>query len=54
MVKSSRFLVLVLFVTVVALTGLNIYQGRVIQRQSDEIRWLMTHGRFTVTPPVRR
>ena len=41
--KTNRFLVLFLLVAVVLLTGINVYQNRVIAKQSFEIRWLMAN-----------
>ncbi len=41
--KTNRFLVLLLLVVVVFLTGVNVYQNRVITKQSFEIRWLLAH-----------
>jgi hypothetical protein len=36
---------MVLLVVIVLLTGANVYQNRVIVKQSFELRWLMTHCR---------
>ncbi len=43
LLKTNRFLVLLLLVVVVFLTGVNVYQNRVITKQSFEIRWLLAH-----------
>ncbi len=39
--KTNRFLVLLLLVLVVFLTGVTLYQNRVIAKQSSELRWLV-------------
>jgi len=41
--KTSRFLVPFLVLAIVVLTGINIYQNRVIAKQSFEIRWLLAN-----------
>ena len=54
--KTNRFLVLFLLVAVVLLTGINVYQNRVIAKQSFEIRWLMANcsQRLPAPAPTRR
>jgi len=43
--KTSRgALVAILVVTVAGLVALDIYQDRIIERQRNELRWLMTHS----------
>jgi len=39
--KTNRFLALLLLVVVVFLTGVTLYQNRVIAKQSSELRWLL-------------
>ncbi len=41
--KQSRFLVPLLLFVIVILTGVCIYQQRLIAQQSFEIRWLMAN-----------
>jgi len=51
--KTSRgLLVAILLVTVVALTALDIFQDRVIERQRVELRWLITHTVIRPDVPV--
>jgi len=40
----ARFIVTFLFVAVLALTGMNMYQQHVIQKQRFELRWLLAHS----------
>jgi len=40
----ARFIVTFLLVTVLALTGMNMYQEHVIQKQRFELRWLLAHS----------
>jgi len=49
--KTNRFLVLLLLVVVVFLTGLTLYQNRVITKQSFEINWLLANCSQRVPAP---
>ena len=49
--KTNRFLVLLLFVVVVFLTGVTVYQNRVISKQSSELRWLLENCSQRVPAP---
>ena len=49
--KTNRFLVLLLLVVVVFLTGVTLYQNRVIAKQSSELRWLLENCSQRVPAP---
>ena len=46
--KSNRFLMLFLLAAVVFLSGVTIYQNRIIAKQSSEMRYLLEHCTFRV------
>ena len=52
--KTNRFALVFLLVAVVFLTGVTIYQNRVIAKQSFEIRWLLAHCSERVPAPAPR
>lgn len=49
--KTNRFLVLLLLVVVVFLTGVTLYQNHVIAKQSFEIHWLLANCSERVPAP---
>jgi len=49
--KTNRFLVLLLLVVVVFLTGVTLYQNHVIAKQSSELRWLLENCSQRVPAP---
>ena len=49
--KTSRFHVPALLVVVLLLTGVSIYQNRVIAKQSSQIQWLMAHCSIRLSEP---
>ena len=49
--KTNRFLVLLLLVVVVFLTGVTLYQNHVIAKQSSELRWLLENCNQGVPAP---
>jgi hypothetical protein len=49
--KTNRFLVLLLLVVVVFLTGVTLYQNHVIAKQSSELRWLLANCSQRVPAP---
>ncbi len=51
--RYSRFLVPFLLLVIALLVVLNFYQNRVIQQQSFELKWLMTHSTITSTVPAK-
>jgi len=49
--KTNRFLVLLLLAVVVFLTGAALYQNHVIAKQSSELRWLLENCSQRVPAP---
>ena len=49
--KTNRFLVLLLLVVVVFLTGVTVYQNHVIAKQSSELRWRLENCSQRVPAP---
>ena len=49
--KTNRFLALLLLAVVVFLTGVTLYQNRVIAKQSSELRWLLENCSQRVPAP---